>query len=328
MTMVDSGDSMAMKAVFIGGAPRSGTTFLGSLLGGHPTCIATPESSFKVDALISQTSLADMTIDSIAIHKLLRSHRFRTWELRLNADVHGALERANTVAEVMFLLARAYAGAMARETASVWVDHTPSNIRYVDRLGQHFPEAKFIHLVRDGRAVGASILPLNWGPNTIAAAAEDWMGHVAAGLAAEARLLEDKIVRVRYEDLVRAPEAELRRLCEFLKLDFHESMTSGIGFQPESYSLPLHPHVGQPPRTDRITTWQSKLGSRDIEIFEARTNDLLVLLGYPLVFGWRARGPTFFEISRMHLEEGYLRVRRKAALRRRIGRYAAKAGPL
>lgn len=313
-----------MKAVFIGGTPRSGTTFLGSLLGGHPACVATPETSFKVDALIARTSRERETIDSGAIEGLLANPRFRTWELDLMSEERMALENASTVLEAMFVLVRAYARVASRTEANIWVDHTPSNIRFVDRLREHFPEAKFIHLVRDGRAVSASVLPLNWGANTIVAAARDWMEYLAAGLAAESKLPADQILRVRYEDLVGDPDAELRRLCEYLQLDYREIMVEGAGFRPEEYSRSIHPNVGRPPRLDRVSAWKQQLEARDIEIFEARTGDMLVCLGYDLEFGWRARGPTFLEMFRMYLGEGGIRARNKAAFRRHLGRYAAR----
>jgi hypothetical protein len=316
-----------VRAVFIGGAPRSGTTFLGSLLGAHPACVATPESSFKVDVLISRTSREGVTIDSVAIQNLLENAKFKTWELELEAEEHAALARAKTVAEVMSLLALAYARATGRKKSSVWVDHTPSNIRYVDRLQEHFARSKFIHLIRDGRAVSASVLPLNWGPTTIVAAARDWLEYIGAGLAAESKLSPGRICRVRYEDLVGEPERELRRLCDFLELDFRDSLLYGTGFQPESYSRSLHPLVGQPPRTERISAWQGKLKSRDIEIFESRTGDVLACLGYDLEFGWKAGGATFFEVLRMYLKEGPLRAANKRVFRRQLKQYAAKAGP-
>lgn len=315
-----------MRAVFIGGAPRSGTTLLGSLLGGHPECVVTPESSFKVDELIYRTSPENGTIDSHAIRSLLENPRFRTWELELDAEDTEELEQTKAVAEAMFLLARAYARVTDRESATLWVDHTPSNIRYVDRLRAHFPDAKFVHLVRDGRAVSASVLPLNWGPNTIGAAARDWMEHVAAGLAAESRLPPTQIRRVRYEDLVRDSAREVRRLCEFLQIEFRDSMLAGTGFQPEMYSRFLHPLVGRPPQAERISAWEDRLESRDIEMFEALTGDVLACLGYDLKFGWKARWPTLLEKLRMYVAEGPTRLRNKGAFRRRLRRYARGSG--
>lgn len=315
-----------MKTVFIGGAPRSGTTFLGSLVGGHSACIATPESSFKVDGLIARVSQGRV-IDATAIERLLESGRFRAWGLQLEKGEYEDLKRTGTVLQAMSVIVQAYARRSKIEGPSVWVDHTPSNIRHVDRLLKSFPETKFVHLIRDGRAVCASVLPLDWGPNTVVAAARDWMEHLAAGLAAESSLPADRIVRVRYEDLVAAPEQELRRLCKFLELDYEDSMMKGTGFTPEDFSRSIHPLVGQPPRSQRISAWRSEMQPRDIEIFEARTGDLLPFLGYELEFRWEARGPTFLEMFRMYLGEGGIRARNKAVFRRHLQRYARKGTP-
>jgi Sulfotransferase family len=68
-----------------------------------------------------------------------------------------------------------------KEEADWWVDHTPTNLRFARLLTAWFPEARFIHIVRDpGRA--ASVMPLNWGPNTITEAALFWKRRMALAL--------------------------------------------------------------------------------------------------------------------------------------------------
>jgi hypothetical protein len=198
------------------------------------------------------------------------------------------------------------------------VDHTPANIRCGATLLEQFPEAKLIHVVRDGRAVSASILPLDWGPNTIDEAAHNWMQRLAVALAAESYLGHDRIMRVRYEDVVRDPDRVLRTVCAHVGIDFQSQMTEGDGFDSPAYTARQHTLVGRRPDASRIDAWKSCLTERQIEIFESIAGELLSYLGYDLCFGYRARRMTRME-RRLGLIRGYCRKKfiNRFRLRRR-----------
>ena len=80
------------------------------------------------------------------------------------------------------------------------------------RLAELFPEADFVHLVRDGRDVAASFLELGWA-GSIEEAALHWKLRVRRGRRAGARLPAGRYHELRYEELVADPEPSLRRLC-------------------------------------------------------------------------------------------------------------------
>ncbi len=86
------------------------------------------------------------------------------------------------------------------------------------------PEARFIHLIRDGRDVAASVrgLPFAPGDGSIEAIAADWRDRIAAGRRDSAGLAH--LREVRFERLVHEPELVLRELCEFLELPFDAAM--------------------------------------------------------------------------------------------------------
>ncbi len=269
-----------MVPVFIGGCERSGTTFLGSLLGGHSQCLTVPESQFKIRMLRhiqpeQPTNLPDV-LDRIRDH-----WRFKLWDI----DLTDVPLQAHDYPELLCWLVRQYGARHGRPDPGFWIDHTPANMRYGATLRDLFPDAKFIHLVRDGRAVAASVLPLDWGPNTVLAAAHWWSEGITPGLAAEVGLSATHIVRVRYEDLVRAPEATLTFLCKHIGLDYEPAMAKGRGFEVGSYTAGQHTLVGQAPDPRRLNAWEQELTQRHIEIFESITGDLLRYLDYPLHFG-------------------------------------------
>jgi hypothetical protein len=223
--------------------------------------------------------------------RLIRIHwRFKLWNLTVDPD------RAprGSYADLLTWLVDRYARDRGVE-ASTWVDHTPENINYASLLLDLFPKARMVHIVRDGRAVANSILPLDWGPNTVIRAAPWWKAMVREGLALEALLPRDQIVRVRYEDLVCAPERTVRWLCDRLGLGFQPSMLEANGFRPPGYTSGQHELIGQPPDPDRATRWRQTMSGREVELFESLAGDLLSQMGYSLVYGAQAEPPTLGE---------------------------------
>ena len=125
-----------------------------------------------------------------------------------------------------------YAASVAKASPDVWVDHTPSNMQYATTLRRSFPEAAFVHIVRDVRGVAASLMRLDWGPNRCAARSRGtWVQNIAYGLAVE-RSSMGPVVRIRYEDLVTNPRATIEELCETLGIAFAKDMVEGAGFTP------------------------------------------------------------------------------------------------
>jgi hypothetical protein len=189
-----------------------------------------------------------------------------------------------------------YAARRSRGDVRVWVDHTPLSLFILPYLQNAFPDARFLHLIRDGRAVGASVLMLHWGPTNILEAARSWSRQVVAGLAAEtSSIFEGRIRRVCYENLVSDPLTTVASLCEFCEIRFEESMIDGEGFSVARHAQDQHRLVGTPPQASRADNWKLRLSARQIEIFEAEAGGLLQLLGYPTAYWPRAAPRTRYE---------------------------------
>lgn len=278
------------RQIFVGGCGRSGTTLLGSMLGSHSRCICPPESHFKTTPFRMGLWSGDH-IDPRAALRVIRMHwRFKLWRLEFDPeDAPG-----NSYVDLLHWLVHAYAEANGL-TGDVWVDHTPENINYASTLLQVFPDAQVVHLIRDGRAVANSIMPLDWGPNTVIEAASWWKEIVGQGLALEDTFPPDRIVRVRYEDLVFEPEATVSQLCDALRLDYEPKMLTASGFHPPGYTVGQHSMIGKRPDAGRATRWKQALTPRQIEIFESQAGDLLRDLGYSMQYGERAKPPSSWE---------------------------------
>ncbi|MGH7961502.1 MAG: sulfotransferase family protein [Candidatus Binatia bacterium] len=281
-----------MKPIFIGGCERSGTTLLGAMLGAHTSCLCVPEMKFKFDILRFAHEDHDIhgmrgMIDKADIvRRLAKRSNFRIWELTL--DVAAVPHEQISCCALIEWLVTIYGQKVGKPMPAMWVDHTPSNIRYARTLLSLFPEAYMVHIVRDGRAVAASVLPLDWGPNEIDSAARYWAERLAYGFVAESQWPQ-RVIRVRYEDLVEDPQSTVKKLCGALALNYEPAMSQGGGFLVPHYTAKQHALVGSTPDPARVNAWEQQFTPRQIEIFESVASDLLESLGYVPKFGLRAR---------------------------------------
>ena len=268
--------------VFIGGCDRSGTTMLASMLGAHPDAGCLPETHFMAELAGSGMSNAE------ALSRMRRHKRVALLGVDLERETIAKIEASDSFAEMCDIFANTYftqhGGA---EPGGWWIDHTPKNISVALRLAEAFPASKFIHVVRDGRAVAASWLEQDWGPRHIISVADTWAIRIGQGLAAES-VLGDRIARVRYEDLVADPHATMGKLAEFLGVPFSSAMGQPTGFALPRHSSGTHSLLadgeGASVSATRVAAWKSKLSERDIELFENRTGDLLSAMGYDRAF--------------------------------------------
>jgi protein-tyrosine sulfotransferase len=232
-----------MKKIFIGGAPRSGTTYLGAMLQALPGAIVTPESQFKTEIVF--ISAADFS------KKLVLHRKFKPWKI----DFSELIEiEAQNIAAFMDALVHLYGKKNGCSKAILWIDHTPGNLRSIVAIKTFFPDSKFIHIHRDGRGIAASTIPLEWGGNTIPEVAKHWLVEMGYGLSAEL-FFQDDVYRIQYEDLIVDPNIIIRRgskKIEELGTDVDYLNTRhDVSFIPD-YSKNQHKLVGGAPDPKRL----------------------------------------------------------------------------
>jgi hypothetical protein len=169
-----------------------------------------------------------------------------------------------------------------------WAECTPEHLLYVGQIKREVPEAKIIHIIRDGRDVALSFSrqgwthPLPWdrGRELLVAGAY-WKWFVARGRSLASALGPDYL-EVRFEDLLSRPVEVLSRISPFIhhNLDHEEILRSAIG----SVGRPntSFPNESTGNGFDPAGRWKRCFSESDLETFEALTGDLLEELGYPL----------------------------------------------
>ncbi|MDR9498551.1 MAG: sulfotransferase [Hydrogenovibrio sp.] len=271
-----------MFPVFVCGAPRSGTTLVGSILGSGTGGVVTPESQFVADLAQHYRFNETKPWPKSSLQKKISSHfRYKLWQIPFPSLASFPDEIGmNEFREVILKLVRGYAKHHhGQEAPSIWVDHTPTHIQHAELLLRLFPNAQFVHVVRDPRAVAASLFARDWGANTSKEAAIMWAERLGYGLALEQKHPE-KVVQVQYETLVTSPKRTVQTLCEKLKLPFSEQMLLGQGFELPDYTKDQHGLVGQGMDQSRIDAWRSQLDQWSLYEIECRLESLMALMGY------------------------------------------------
>ncbi|MEA2451759.1 MAG: hypothetical protein QOG04_469 [Actinomycetota bacterium] len=261
---------------FIVGSARSGTTLLRLILNAHKDVAVPPESRFVVELWNGQDSVdVDDLLTRLSSHK-----RFQTWDIPVDA-VRQELPTTERVsyADAIRATYAAYAHANGK---SLWGDKTPRYVENLDLLARLFPDARFIHLIRDGRNVALSYANVPFGPKTVGKAAALWAKRVMAGRDACPRVGRERYLEIRYEDLVEDAEGETKDICRFLELDFDPGMMDYTE-RARGSVLPrasmYNPHVTEKPQQN-VRSWETSMPPQQIEIFEAVAGDVLSLLGY------------------------------------------------
>ena len=224
-------DKELNRPIFVVGSPRSGTSILTWCLGQHPNLFPVPESnwmgdfgvnlavSYKIGAarggysILSAMDIGESELFAAlgqSINRLIVQHR---------ADLERKRKSRSNASKVDARWLEATSISAGPKTR--WVDGTPEYSLHICALRKLFPQALFVHLVRDVREVVRSMVNFDRVAGFKLVASEEeayqyWIRTVSACLMAECGYGPSVIRRVRYADLVEKPEPTMRSLLEFL----------------------------------------------------------------------------------------------------------------
>jgi len=282
---------MANPVVFIVGCPRSGTTLLRHILSAHPDLTITPEAHWiPLFFEEKQGVTAEGMITPQFVDRLLDHPKFGLF--RLPADEVRALVPSGPAESYVTFLTRVFDLYGRKQGKALVGNKTPDAARKIPLLHALWPEARFVHLIRDGRNVALSLM--NWPrvaqkrPGTFSTWKEDpastagmwWELNVRCGREGAKVLDPAMYYELRYESLILTPEQECRALCAFLGLPFHDSMLRHQDTKPGGGPKVTAKRDWQPISTG-MRDWRSEMKPEQLERFEAAVGDLLDELGYP-----------------------------------------------
>jgi hypothetical protein len=266
--------------IFIVGCPRSGTTMLRDLLRSHPHLTFPGETHFIPAFYRGYGDPRDCAEARKLAAAILELRWVRAWNLRLEAD---SFADCRSFREVLCHLYEAWA---RREIKPRWGDKTPNYVTEIPLLAKLFPEARIIHIYRDGRDVAMSWVRARFTPQNMYTAARLWSSWVGAGRRTGAALPRGMYLELRYEQLLAQPRETMQRVCEFVGEPFDEAILrlSPIMKNRRSHRV-FNPFARKLPRPVEIVSsncgkWKTRMPARDRVLFESVAGDLLQSLGY------------------------------------------------
>ena len=260
------------------GVRRSGTTLLRVMLDRHSE-LAVPDESYFVPQLADR-HLRRVDPDAF-VDDLRRLNTLAEWDVPLN-KVRARLSPAMPIGAAIATVYAVYAEEQGKRR---WGDKTPMYMQNLRLLEKLFPDALFVHLIRDGRDAALSFLELpaqlvtkTWmHPRTPAEFACQWRTEVAAARRLGQRI-GSRYLEVRYEELVGDVEGVLRRICDFAWLGYEPAMADYAGNVDVS-AKPHQQRLREPP-TKGVRDWHQQMSRADVAAFEHVAGDLLRKLGY------------------------------------------------
>jgi hypothetical protein len=270
---------------FFVGCGRSGTTLLRAMFDAHRDVAVPDEVAFIIRYARPHYAWQygwPRRFDAARCADLiLADSSFRRWRIA-EPEVRAAL-MAEVPSSFADTIRRLYSLAAAQHGKPRYADKTPMHVLHLRRLGRLFPEARFIHVVRDGRDVAMSYRSVDWGPTTVEGAATRWRRAVLRGRRDGERMGPGRYREVRYEELVADPERVMRELCGFLDLDWDEGVLHhhdrAAAVIAATRFPDAHSRLLLPP-TPGLRDWRREMTAADVVRFEAIAGGVLDELGY------------------------------------------------
>jgi hypothetical protein len=256
--------------IVIGGCGRSGTTLMRVIFDTHPRICCGPESRLFLPHWPSFKKLAA---------------RFGLPE----TTVRELLTRSGSQAEFIEQFFASYSESRQKPR---WAEKTPRNVLHLGYVFEHFPNARFVHMIRDGRdticslrthprhkVVDGRLVELDtWHP--IEPCLERWVTNVQAGLEFRG---DPRYIEIRYEELVAKPRETLIPLFEFIDEPFDERVLEHHrerGPSRDATHFPQNPEATRAMYTKAVARWQRDLTADEIAVVKREAGPLLMKLGY------------------------------------------------
>ena len=327
--------SFNKKGLFIGGCPKSGTTLLLSLLDNHPQLVVLPEETFYLENRKRYRGLKTTTarLEYLLQHtdlKLLAEERFEPTRECTSADarIYGHfdfprfMKLARDFASARWIddsllfteMLRAYAMVLGIDWRRCvrWVEKSTSNEAHLEVLNELFPTARLVQVVRDPRAVFASrkkrLVSYNGYYTKAHRLVREW--NCTSRQIPSLRRDPLRFLVLRYEDLVKNPEAALEQVCRLGGFEFTAQLfqPTRAGQEWEGNSSFQTAFSGIDNTT--VDQWRHHLTEHEIWWIEFHCRKGMALAGYSLQTSGRFSLSRWLRRLPNESRAGYLRARR------------------
>lgn len=314
-----AGLSAPFRPTFLFGMERSGTTLLSMMVGAHPQ-IAVPlattgmwvDFAARLDEFNGLARPEDVVrlVDEIRTHK-----RIALWDADLDRT---ALLRDLPVGDYGAIVTRFHAEYARAKAKPYWANIDIATFENMDLVNGWYADARFLHIVRDGRDVALSHQTMPYGAGNIAECARAWAYRTTTNIKMGRILGQGRYMTIRFEDLVLDTRTSLQRICDFLAVPFDEAMLRYADMVEEKIPEDrrwLWPSISRPPEGSKVGQWRRRMTRSQRIVFESVASKPLRALGYETYESIPKSAAAYVLDLWYHVDQGG-RLRR---LRRRLG---------
>jgi hypothetical protein len=279
--------------VFVVGMNGSGTTMLLECLGRHPSIYSFPGEIKALPRLIRYgEEIGNLENDEVFLKLLDRIRNAVVFKITEGGEVPlpSGWERLDrNFGSAFDAVMKHFAD---KEEKKRWCEKSPKQALHISSLAEHFPGSSFIHLIRDGRDCAQS-LHRRWKYNPYRTI------YVWKKLIRSARRqgssLPGRYIEVRYEELSTEPATVMKKICDFINIEFLDSMLLSSGKH-------LDPRFRKDDSSDygikkNIQKWKAYFSEKEIAKLERISGELLDELGYEILTGRYDRDPGFIRTN-------------------------------
>jgi hypothetical protein len=312
------------KPIFIVGMNGSGTTMLLNSLDSHPDIYGFSRETKIIPYFIqSAGKFGDLTID--------KNFR-RMWDAFLGVSFFKYVNNGKSVPipEYWQNVPRSAAGVIdgtlkyfaQKEGKSRWCEKTPMHAQHIPLLARNFPNAKFIHIIRDGRACAASF-HRRWG-FTPELTVYRWK-HIVQEARRQGDRLPGRYYELHYEDLTNNPEIWLKDICRFLQVPYNPRILALSHVRQYSGS-------SDAVITRRKEYWRDYFSAEKIDALDCLAGKTLYSIGYKTKHPESDKEPGILRVKYWmyndNFKHGVKILRNELAYRRSGGKWDDLSGKL
>lgn len=299
-------ESRVQQPIFVVGVPRSGTTLLQSLLSAHSHAYSLPETHYFSTVLPRLHKSAKEPFDeerlSDALALLQDLMDFRPSDEQRTQLIVQATQGELTGRYLFEFVLECYR-PLGGERLRV-IEKTPLHLEHMPEIFAIFPDARFVHIVRDSRNTISSLLETTFAPTRWLFWYTQYWNYALSLSDRFSKQYPDTILTVRYETLVEDTSSTLQGICEFLGIQFEGEMVAGFSTQQErNVLIDREPWKNQRPNA-RIHNdpdiWKNRLRPSEAWLIERFTRHNMERYGYRSLADptWREKTKIFWQSLR------------------------------
>ena len=281
---------------FIIGRPRSGTTMLRTILDAHPNVSIPLEGKVIVFLHFKYGKIENWNNSKLLefYYDIFTQAKIDYWIInkkQLKEDILKLGPNA-TFTRLIKLLYLNYVSFFDKREIILIGDKNPGysyNMKSFKLLLKLFPQSKIIHLTRDYRDHFLSMQKVDFEGNHLSLVCYRWKySFVQITKLMESR--QKNYYFIRYEDLVQNPKEEVSKICDFLKIEYWESMIhyytikdKVLAIYPKEEVMKYHSSLFKPISADYVFGWKQKLSQKQIEMADSTVGKSGEIAGYESV---------------------------------------------